>query len=238
LAKQLGFDDWGASSFNNTTRMPAPQSIKELQIRAHALQGHTLQNLADALKTTLPSQQSHAKGFVGQLVERVLGSNPKAFDQPDFTDLGIELKTIPIGLRGNPLESTFCCSIKMGSADKETWETSRLKKRLQHVLWVPIEAHPHIPLPARKILKPVLWQPSEQESAWLQHDWEILMGWIGSGNSDTLSAKHGSVLQVRPKAQNASVKKWAPNDEGLMRTLPLGFYLRPRFTAHIIQQSL
>ncbi len=215
--------------------MPAPHTQRELVLRAQALHGHSLQHIAQTLGLPVPAQQTHAKGWIGQLIERILGADPKASDRPDFPDLGIELKTIPIGPKGTPIESTFCCSIRMGTADKETWESSRLKRRLQHVLWVPIETLPSQPLYARRVFKPLLWSPSAEQSLCLQHDWEMLMGWIGSGGAELLSAKQGKALQVRPKAQHASIRKWAPGEEGLIRTLPLGFYLRPTFTHHILQ---
>src|SRR4051794_34533200 len=111
-------------------RQPPPESRRELEIRAAALAGCRVQALAEALRLPLPASHLRGKGFVGQLAERALGADPLAGERPDFPDLGVELKTLPVDARGRPVESTFVCSIDMGRADREEWDTSRLRLRL------------------------------------------------------------------------------------------------------------
>jgi DNA mismatch repair protein MutH len=44
-----------------------------------------------------------------------------------------------------------------------------------------------------------------------------------------------SAFQVRPKAADASVRRWTPDaDRHRDPALPRGFYLRARFTARIL----
>ncbi len=215
-------------------RRPEPQSLPELRVRAEALAGHTIGGLANALKISVPTSNVRSKGFIGQLVERALGADPKAGPTPDFSGLGVELKTIPVNAEGRPTETTFCCSIKMSHADQELWESSRLKLRLSRVLWVPVESAKTAALCDRRIGRPVLWSPSQAQLNCLAADWEHLMGAIGSGRGGTLSAREGEVLQVRPKAANAAVRTVAPGARGMEMTLPLGFYLRIPFTASIL----
>jgi DNA mismatch repair protein MutH len=215
-------------------RRPEPQSLSELRLRAEALAGHTIGALARALHSPVPTSNLRSKGFIGQLVERALGADPKAGPTPDFSGLGVELKTIPVNRQGRPTETTFCCSIKMSHADQEVWENSRLKLRLTRVLWVPVESSKSGPLSDRQIGRPVLWSPSSDQLEVLASDWDHLMGAIGSGRGGTLSAREGEVLHVRPKAANASVRTVAPGAQGMEMTLPLGFYLRVPFTASIL----
>ncbi len=218
-------------------RMPTPQSIEELCVRAQALQGRMVCEVAQFLHVAIPKEPRRSKGFIGQLVERILGSDPAAGDRPDFTGLGVELKTIPVNTHGIPKESTFCCSIDMNTADTEKWETSRLRKRLACVLWVPIESALLAPMPARRFGVPVLWSPSLAQEACLRSDWEYLMGAIGAGYGGVLSAREGEALQVRPKAANRLVRTVAPAQDGAMQTLPLGFYLRAVFTEKILKDT-
>ena len=168
------------------------------------------------------------------LVEVALGAEPTAGDGPDFVALGVELKTVPVNARGAPVESTFCCSIHMGSADGERWETSRLRRRLAHVLWLPVEAARLAPLAERRFGRARLWSPSPAEWQVLREDWEDLMGEIGMGGAENLRGHVGRVLQVRPKAANAQARVWAPGPDGPERVAPLGFYLRARFTATLL----
>lgn len=215
-------------------RRPAPASHRELEVRAQALCGARVGTLAQALGVPLPHNPRHAKGFVGQLVECALGADPKALDRPDFPELGVELKTVPVNPAGKPTESTFCCSIHMASADVQTWEASRLRTRLAHVLWVPVSGAKVAELPERRFGLARLWRLGGDIEATLRQDWEDLMGRIGAGLCDDLSAHAGAILQVRPKAAHAGVRTLAPGPGGLMQTLPLGFYLRPSFTARIL----
>jgi DNA mismatch repair protein MutH len=216
------------------TRRDRPQSIVELEIRARALAGHSVYQLATALEVRLPPEPARAKGFIGQLVELALGADPAAKDQPDFLNLGVELKTVPVDKHGKPVESTFCCSISMLQTAHEQWETSRLRRRLQHVLWLPVEASKLAPLPNRRFGTAILWTPSAAQEAALRADWEDHMGAIGSGQGAYLNARQGRVLQVRPKAAHARKRTLAPGDCGVEMALPLGFYLRATFTQQIL----
>ncbi len=213
-------------------RRTPPTSERELMVRATALTGHSIGEIATGMGWPLPPDPRRAKGFVGQLIEAALGAEPDAAELPDFVTLGIELKTIPVKPDGRPGESTFCCSIDMDAVDRELWETSRLRIRLARVLWIPVTAARFAPLPERRVGKPVIWSPSAEEDILLRHDWECIAGVIGAGGS--VSAHVGAVLQARPKAASSKVRALGLAEDGLVRRLPLGFYLRTAFTAGIV----
>jgi DNA mismatch repair protein MutH len=217
-------------------RKPAPQTLRELEVRAEALAGCAIADLALGLRAALPEEPRRAKGFVGSLVEAALGADPTAGERPDFLALGVELKTVPIRASGQPAESTFCCSIAMASADLEEWETSRLRRRLMRVLFVPVEAASVRQLPDRRFGAPRLWTPSCTELDLIRADWEDLMGAVGAGRVP--SAHEGQVLQIRPKAASAAERTLAAGNDGMALALPLGFYLRARFTAGVLAGAL
>lgn len=218
------------------SRRDQPQTRAELWVRAEALAGRSVSELADAIGLALPRSQLRAKGFVGQLVEHALGADPTAGERPDFPHLGVELKTIPLSGNGRPAESTFCCAITMHHADREEWTTSRLRQRLACVLWVPVDGAKVVPsLGARRFGTPRLWLPSSDEEAILRGDWELLMGAVGAGRPP--SAHEGVALQLRPKAATARARTLAPSDEGPVSALPLAFYLRARFTHTVLRRS-
>src|SRR4051812_47610524 len=102
-------------------RRPPPFNLRELEIRAEALAGRTVGELALALDVGL-ADTTRAKGFVGQLIELALGADADAGDAPDFAALGVELKSVPVGKSGRPKESTFVCSVTMTAAEHELWE--------------------------------------------------------------------------------------------------------------------
>ena len=214
---------------------PAPQSEAELCERAHALAGMTLGALAERLAVPCPPDLRGHKGWIGNLMERALGADAGSRDEPDFAALGIELKTLPVNRHGRPVETTFVCTIPLSHVHETPWESSRVRRKLAHVLGVPVEGERVIPLAERRIGSALSWRMDATSEAKLRADWEELAGLIGRGAVEEISGRLGRYLQVRPKARDGSVRKRAIDAEGeLIETLPRGFYLRTQFTAQIL----
>ncbi len=191
-------------------------------LRAAALLHRPVGEVAAALGVHVPKDLRRQKGLIGHIAELALGSDPKAGDGPDFPDLGIELKTVPVDPAGVPVASTFVCSIQMSQADREVWESSRLRRRLLQVLWLPVYT---AATPAeRRFGAARLWRATPDELALLAADWEDLIGAIGAGRPPDGHAGH--LLQVRPKAATREQRSLAPANDGVAMALPLGFYLR------------
>ena len=212
-----------------------PQSLDELLVRAHAIAGLRLCDLADRQGLVLPADFRQAKGFTGQLLELALGADAASLAEPDFRQLGVELKSLPVLANGRPKESTYVCTVPLCSDGNSSWQESWVRRKLQHVLWVPVEADPAIPTAERRIGSPLLWQPDAQQQAILQQDWEEHMDLILLGRIDEISAHQGTYLQVRPKAaDHTALRETSDRDGNLVKTLPRGFYLRTQFTAEIL----
>ena len=213
--------------------LPAPpRSRGELLLRARALEDRTLGELCLALGARLPASPVHGKGLCGQLVERALGARAGSAPTPDFPELGVELKTIPVA-GGKPRESTFVCQIAPREIAYEEWPTSRVRKKLGCVLWVPLEMRGG--LEEARFGAPRLWSPSPTEEAELRADWEELAGLIATGGIEEVTAHRGRHLQVRPKAAHGRVRQLAPGPDDIpIEALPRGFYLRARFTGRLL----
>ncbi len=217
-------------------RPSPPASEQELLARAHDLAGRSFAEVAASVGMTAPANLLHHKGWVGHLIERALGATAASRDEPDFAELGIELKTLPVDMEGKPRETTFVATVPLGEIGEIPWERSRVWRKLARVLWVPIQGERHIPVPQRRIGSALLWSPTAEQEAALRHDWEELAGIIGRGDIESINARLGVHLQVRPKAANASVRTRSTDAEGTMiETLPRGFYLRTSFTAAILR---
>lgn len=214
----------------------APSDKNELMRRASSLTGITIQQLANKLKSDVPDSLIHAKGWFGTLLEKYLGAEAASAAEPDFVDLGIELKTLPIDNKGKPKESTYVCVVQLDPNSLSSWENSLVKHKLNEVLWVPFEANKDIPVSLRRIGTPFLWQPDEIQEKQLKQDWQELSGMIVMGEIDKISSSMGSVLQIRPKAANASSLTVDKNRTSNALTLPRGFYLRSSFTQTLISQ--
>ncbi|MCY7294274.1 DNA mismatch repair endonuclease MutH [Alteromonas sp. a30] len=214
-----------------------PQSPEELMQRALSLSGLSLGELAKIANVKVPDNFKTEKGWSGQLIELMLGATAGSKPQQDFPELGIELKTIPIGSKGEPLETTYVCFAPLLGLTGIQWQHSNVYNKLRQVLWLPIQGSRDIPPAERMIGTAFLWQPSQEQQQQLQADWEELMDFIVLGRIEDITARHGEFLQLRPKAANGDVLTDAIGNKGqIIKTRPRGFYLRKQFTQAILEQ--
>ena len=219
-------------------KMSPPKTQCELMARCQQLTGKTLGQVSAELGWVTPTDLRRHKGWVGALIEAALGADAGNQAEPDFTQLAIELKTLPINKQGQPKESTYVCTVSMQQNGELNWHQCWLRRKLSHVLWVPIEADIDIPLAQRYIGQAILWTPSIEQEAILQRDWESLMDRVVLGEQSEITAKEGDYLQIRPKAANSHIVATGISDNGLKEKInPKGFYLRTSFTKQLLQQG-
>ncbi|USD59951.1 DNA mismatch repair endonuclease MutH [Vibrio sp. SCSIO 43140] len=212
-----------------------PATESELLERARSIAGVSFGELAEQANMKVPENLKRDKGWVGQLLEWHLGATAGSKPVQDFPEIGVELKSIPVGYNGKPLESTFVCVAPLTGITGLTWETSHIRNKLSRVLWLPVEGEREIPVAERRVGSPLIWSPSEEEETLLRNDWEELMDLIALGGVNQITARSGEVLQIRPKAANSRAKTEAYGASGQpIKTLPRGFYLRAKFTSYIL----
>ncbi len=217
-------------------RRSPPPSVDALLARARSLTGHGLGEIALALGATIGDHTTHTKGKFGVLLEHALGASGGSGAVHDFPALGVELKTIPVDARGKPAESTYVCTLHLLSAEALVWETSWVKQKLSRVLFVSVDAEP-ADWRERVVRGVHYWEPDAEAWATLRADFEEAVGLVTNGRIEALNARLGQVLQVRPKAKDGKKTLLVPDAEGtLIATVPRGFYLRPAFTAEILQR--
>jgi DNA mismatch repair protein MutH len=216
-----------------------PETEAELVDRARSLAGRDVRWLAEQVALPVPPDLTRHKGWLGQLVEILLGADGTTDDGPDFRGLGIELKTIPVDERAVPRESTWVCTASLDGSIASRWEESRVHKKLDCVLWVPILTIKGQPLAERQVAMPQLWRANVEEAMTLRGDWEELSALIREGRLDRLDARTGEALHLRPKAAHSRELVPALDQEGnWTETNPRGFYLRRSFTTKLIQRGL
>ena len=202
------------------------------------LSGRSLGDVACELGITLSTDLVRTKGKAGDLVERALGAGGGSAAAHDFPHLSIELKTIPVGERGAPRESTYVCTISLADADQAEWRSSWVRAKLAHVLFIPIRSPNGVPPHQRVIGPPLFWRPTREQDAILAADFDEAIGIIGIGGVEALTARTGRWLQVRPKAADASARTVAFGRDGeRIATVPRGFYLRARFTGALLRDE-
>lgn len=217
--------------------MHAPTSEAELIARAEALAGRRLSEVALALGIPVPQDLRRAKGWPGQLVECWLGATAGSMAKPDFPHLAVELKTLPVGRNGRPLESTYVCTVPLHDACGSGWAESWVRRKLARVLWVPLEGERGIAVAERRLGVPLLWSLEPDLESVLRADWEEITELVCLGRIGELSARVGTYLQVRPKAASSRALTRGVGEDGAPAlTNPRGFYLRASFTAEVLRR--
>lgn len=214
----------------------APKNLQELLQRCQQITDKSIGHLARELNIAVPQDLLHAKGWVGQLIEAYLGAEGGSKAIPDFPNLDIELKTIPINSRGKAMESTYVCTVQSNES-MLAWRDSWVYKKLKHVLWIPCISDPNLPIDQRIIKAPILWKMDEETESILRTDWEELMDMLQLGYAKELTSKFGTYLHIRPKAANSRVLINYTDAEGCAtKMVPKGFYLRSTFTIELLKK--
>ncbi len=222
---------------NRPNTPPPPKSEAELLERTRRIAGQSLATLAYDCDIEVPQDLRRQKGWVGQLLELALGADAQSLAEPDFRAIGVEMKTVPLDIQGRPRESTYVCTVPLEEGVEANWESTWLRRKLSRVLWVPVEAAPQLPLGKRRIGTALIWSPSAEEEVLLRQDWEELTEMICMGELEQISARLGTVLQIRPKAANSRVRCRSVGASGeSILTNPRGYYLRPAFTRRILER--
>jgi DNA mismatch repair protein MutH len=100
---------------------------------------------------------------------------------------------------------------------------------------VPVAA---LPGGARVVGEAFLWSPTPEQERVLAADFDEILGRVGAGDIEGVSARVGQWLQLRPKAAHGRVRTAAPGVDGeILATVPRGFYLRTRFTGAILRDA-
>ena len=213
----------------------APTSVNELMERASEIAGLTLGDVAELNHLPVPKDLKRDKGWIGQLIEIELGAAAGSKAVQDFQDIGVELKTIPINSSGKPIETTFVTFCPLMPPFASCFEDSIVFNKIKRVLWVPIEGERQIPIAERRIGTPFLWQPDQKEFLQLKQDWEEIMEFITLGKVEQVTARHGEVIQLRPKGANSKALTETIDENGKVKQVnPRGFYLKTSFTAQIL----
>lgn len=212
-----------------------PSTIDALIDRAARLAGRTVEAVSRGLGVAPSDDRRGHKGRIGDLLERALGATGGSRCEPDFPQLGVELKTVPTDAAAVPHESTWVCHAPVDGSLEPAWADSAVRRKLACVLWIPIVGPKGQPWPERRVGAPALWTPNEAEEALLRRDYEEIAELIRLGRWERLDATLGEALQLRPKAASSRDTTPALDESGRwIEVGPRGFYLRRSFTRTVL----
>lgn len=227
---------WMKNEKNFSLITPPPKSFEELGNSLNKIEGKSLSELAKIANLPLPISPLHGKGFTGELMERMLGASASNLPIPDFPELGLELKTLPVSNELEPLESTFLCHAPLSNVRNLTFENSALYSKIKRVLFIVINAQRDQDFSQRKVLGYFYFSPNEEQLNQLKSDFNELYELVKTGNVEKINARMGHIIQMRPKGANGkALTECIGPDGNMIKTRPRGFYMRRSFTKMILK---
>lgn len=213
-----------------------PRSEAELLARARELARYDLGRVADAVGMRPPPDLGQDKGWVGQVLEVALGATASNRAEPDFTQLGVELKSVPVDAHGKPRGSTFITSAPYAELEDAPWTASSVCHKTRRILWIPVEADDAVPLTARRIGQGVLWSPAAEHDARFLRDWGTFREAVRADPA-SIDARLGDALQLRPKARDGRARTQIERAGRTWSLRPLGVYFRRTFVAEVFEKE-
>lgn len=178
------------------------------------------------------------KGASGLIVENLLGIENNNRDEADLPQIGCEIKILPLQKNKDgsikAKEPTAIQMINYCEVAKETWETAKIRSKINLTFWVVYLAKVN-GAPKRQddyvIVDYFLDHPSDLQNEVFKKDWEEIQSYIKRGDADNLSCSMGVFLEPKTKGANNQDKTDAPDGKGgLTRVRRRAFYYKKNYT--------
>ena len=178
------------------------------------------------------------KGAAGLIVENILGIKNNNRDEPDIPQIGCEIKILPLQKNRDGTikakEPTAIQMINYCEVAKETWETAKLRSKINLTFWVVYLAKENGKSKTQDeyvIVDYFLDHPSDVQNGIFKTDWEEIQSYIVRGDADKLSCSLGTYIEPKTKGTNNEDKTDAPDGKGgLTRVRRRAFYYKKNYT--------
>ncbi len=163
-------------------------SEEELLAHAKKLEGLKFSEISSLVGRLDDTHRKHTKGVVAKVIEtEYFGIPVNSSEAPDFEELGIELKVSPLRFVKNAGVYTTKERnvIKMVDYNElhevKNWTKNKINKKLKRILFVLYVHDNTVDAWEWQVVKVFLWSSSEQESAKIQRDYDIMREKVDSG---------------------------------------------------------
>ncbi|MEN9993741.1 MAG: hypothetical protein RL762_398 [Bacteroidota bacterium] len=206
------------------------KTIDELRNRAESLKDKFISEL----KPTLDVKD---KGAIGKIIEEYgFGVKNNSESRPDFHEIGVELKVVPLKQSQKGLsvkERTKVCLINYNQIVESSWETSHAKHKLDHILFVFYHYNKENHLESQIKDYYFFELKNQLEEPIIQTDWHRTKQIVEDGRAHELSESQNKILAAsrsgaggleehkNPTQPNTIFQKHAPQRS---------FSLKPSYT--------
>ena len=191
------------------------------------------------LKTELGiGRDKMVKGASGLIVENLLGIRNNYRAEADIPEIGCEIKILPLQRNRNgdikAKEPTAIQMINYMEVSRETWETAKLRSKINLTFWVVYLAKKDgatLKQDDYVIVDYFLDHPTDMQNEVFRHDWEAIRQYIVEGRADHLSCSMGVYIEPKTKGANNRDKTPAPDGQGgTIMAHRRAFYYKKHYT--------
>ncbi|MBO4599070.1 MAG: hypothetical protein J5676_14580 [Bacteroidaceae bacterium] len=178
------------------------------------------------------------KGASGLIVENLLGIENNNRDEADLPQIGCEIKILSLKKNRDgsitAKEPTAIQMINYCEVAEETWETAKLRSKINLTFWVVYLAKENGISKQQDdyvIVDYFLDHPSDIQNYVFKADWEEIQAYIRRGDADKLSCSMGTYLEPKTKGINNKDMTIAPDGRGgLIYARRRAFYYKKYYT--------
>lgn len=178
------------------------------------------------------------KGASGLIVENLLGIDNNNIADADIPEIGCEVKILPLQKNRNgeikAKEPTAIQMINYFEVASETWETAKLRKKINLTFWIVYLAKQNgktLNQDDYIIIDYFLDHPNNIQNSVFQQDWEEIQKYISKGWSDKLSCSMGQYIEPKTKgANNQDVTDAPDGNGGIIKARRRAFYYKKNYT--------
>lgn len=198
--------------------------------------GKTIGQLKEAL--FIGDKCKMKKGASGLIIENLLGIENNNRPEADLIQIGCEVKILPLQKNKDgsikAKEPTAIQMINYCEVAKETWETAKIRSKINLTFWVVYLAKVNGVAQHQDdyvIVDYFLDHPSDLQNAVFKKDWEEIQSYIKRGDADKLSCRMGTYLEPKTKGKNNQDKTVAPDGNGgILQARRRAFYYKKNYT--------
>lgn len=220
---------------NSPLELTPPKSVAELCARLDNLLGRSVAELSSLAGINTPYNNTSGKGFTGLLLEIFLGANARSLPEPDFIDLGIELKSLPVGFNLSPNEDTYLSMADINPERHIPFEHSSLYSKVRDILFVVVLAPRGLKISERRIMGYFFFRPNDEQMKVFKQDYDEFNELILSSRAREITGSLGNYIHMRPKGRKNDATVAIRDENGeLTYTYSRGYYLRKSFTKELL----
>lgn len=195
--------------------LPYDPSDKDSIVRyAERLEGHSLREMTQP-NTEIEAPKSGNKGSLGQAVEYYYFQyEPNSNQEPDFPEVGMELKTTPIKRNKNKTisakERLVITMINYCDVVEEEWETSTCREKMDNVLLISYLHEPEKNIFDYEIEFVGIQDFPENDLNVIRDDWNTIVDKIRDGRAHELSGGDTHYLEACTKGSSSAQLQQQP----------------------------